>query len=317
VRILITGGAGFIGSNLARAMVRDGHQVVLFDNLATMQSTRLIDDLLDHAEFIHGDIRCPEDLDRLPAGGWDVVFHLAASFANELSVEYPALDARTNVDGTVNVLGVSERQGCGLFVYAGSSSSYGDGAVPFREEQIPRPLTPYATSKHMGETYVMSSRLDHAVFRFFNVYGPGDPPGRYRNAIPNMFKALDTAGSIRVFGRDATRDFTYVDDVVSFLREATRARGQVVNVGTGRETAIVDLARRMLRLQRVASDRLSIEPLRQWDRVSRRCADVTRLEELFGRLPTMPLDDGLLRTARWLSENGFISRRAQGLDEAA
>jgi nucleoside-diphosphate-sugar epimerase len=318
LRVLITGGAGFIGSNLARALVGAGHQVVLFDNLVTMQSTALVDDLLDRAEFIHGDVRCPEDLDRLPPGAWDAVYHLAASFANELSVAHPTLDLRTNVEGTVNVLAAIRRAGCGLFVYAGSSSSYGDGQVPFREDDTPRPLTPYATSKHTGESHVQASGLDYTIFRFFNVYGPGDPPGRYRNAIPNMFKSLDGAnGRIRVFGAGATRDFTFVDDVVTILEDASRAAGTVVNVGTGVETNIEDLARRILRVSGMGSDRITVEPSRPWDRVLRRCADVHRLESLFGWVPATTLDEGLGRTARWLSSRGYIRAAVQDLDEAA
>jgi nucleoside-diphosphate-sugar epimerase len=278
----------------------------------------LVDDLLDRAEFVHGDIRCPEDLERLPTGPWDVAYHLAASFANELSIAHPTLDLRTNVEGTMNVLAAVRRSGCGLFVYAGSSSSYGDGHVPFCEEDTPRPLTPYAMSKHTGESYVQASGLDHAIFRFFNVYGPGDPPGRYRNAIPNMFKSLDAPGGrIRVFGSGATRDFTYVDDVVAILGDATPAAGTVVNLGTGTETNIEELARRILRVSGKPTDRIVIEQPRPWDRVVRRCADVRRLKSLFGWTPATPLEEGLRRTARWLSARGFVRTAAQELDEAA
>ncbi len=308
MRVLVTGGAGFIGSNLVRALVRQGHQVVVFDNLVTTHSTRLIDDLLGQLEFVHGDVRCPEDFGLLPPGPWDVVHHLAASFANELSVEHPALDMRSNIEGTMNVLAFAKRAGCGLFVYAGSSSSYGDAPPPFREDGPLRPLTPYAMSKHVGESYVSVSGLDHAIFRLFNVYGPGDPPGRYRNAIPNMFKALESPeGRLRVFGREATRDFTFVDDVVSFLVEAHRARGQLLNVGTGVETRIVDLAQRIVRTLGLSDDRIVVEPPRPWDRVLRRSADVQRLADVFGRLPSTPLDAGLGRTARWLMQTGVVT----------
>ena len=309
MRIIVTGGAGFIGSNLVRALVECGHHVVVVDNLATNWSLRLIEDLVDRIEFVHGDVRLAEDLERVGSVPFDRVYHLAASFANELSMEYPTIDMRTNIEGTLNVLAMARRVGCGLFVYTGSSSSYGDVAVPFEEDGPTRPYTPYAISKQVGETYVCSSGLPYATFRLFNVYGPGDPPGRYRNAIPNMIRGLDRVdGRIRIFGRAATRDFTYVDDVVRVLLAAPRAAGQVVNVGTGQEMPVVELARQILLLFDLSENRMSFEEPRAWDRVLRRCASVERLRALFGWVPSTPLADGLRLAARWLHAAGYVER---------
>jgi nucleoside-diphosphate-sugar epimerase len=309
MRVIVTGGAGFIGSNLVRALAARGHQVVVVDNLATMWSLRLIEDVADRIEFVHGDVRLAEDLERVGAGPVDRVYHLAASFANELSMEYPTIDMRSNIEGTLNVLAMARRVGCGLFVYTGSSSSYGDVEVPFHEEGPTQPYTPYAISKQVGETYVRSSGLPFAIFRLFNVYGPGDPPGRYRNAVPNMMWAADgTEGRIRIFGRAATRDFTYVDDVVRVLLDAPRATGELVNVGTGEETPIVDLARQILQLFDLPEGRVSFEEPRAWDRVVRRCASVERLRSLFGWVPTTPLADGLRLAAHWMHSAGYIGR---------
>ncbi len=311
MRVAVTGGAGFIGSNLVRALVHLGHEVVVVDNLATTWSLHLIEDVADRIEFLHADIRLAEDLERVSGGPFDRVYHLAASFANELSMEYPTIDMRSNIEGTLNVLGMARRLGCDLFVYTGSSSSYGDVAVPFVEDGPTRPYTPYAISKHVGESYVRSSGLPFAIFRLFNVYGPGDPPGRYRNAIPNMMRALDTPdGKIRVFGREATRDFTYVGDVVRILLDASRASGQVVNVGTGQEVAIGDLAVEILRLFGLPESRISYEQPRNWDRVVRRCASVERLDQLFGWIPSTPLKHGLREAARWMTAFGYIKRTA-------
>ena len=311
MRVIVTGGAGFIGSNLVRVLVERGHQVVVVDNLAATWALRLIEDVADRIDFVHGDVRLAEDLERVGPGPFDRVYHLAASFANELSMEYPTIDMRSNIEGTLNVLAMARRVGCGLFVYTGSSSSYGDGPVPFEEDGPTRPYTPYAMSKHVGETYVRSSGLPYAIFRLFNVYGPGDPPGRYRNAVPNMMRGLDRDdGRIRIFGRAATRDFTYVDDVVRVLLDAHRATGHVVNIGTGQETPIVELAKRILLMFDMPDSRMSFEEPRAWDRVVRRCASVERLRELFGGVPSTPLVDGLRQSAHWLYTAGYVGRRA-------
>lgn len=310
MRVIVTGGAGFIGGNLVRALVGLGHQVVVVDNLVTTWSLRLIEDVADRVQFVHGDVRLAEDLERVGPGPFDRVYHLAASFANELSMEYPNIDLHSNIEGTMNVVAMAQRAGCGLFVYTGSSSSYGDVPVPFEEDGPTRPYTPYAMSKQVGETFVRSSGLPYAIFRLFNVYGPGDPPGRFRNAVPNMMQALDGAdGNIRIFGREATRDFTFVDDVVRVLLDAPRALGHVVNIGTGQEVAVIELARQILRLFDLPESRVSFAEQRVWDRVVRRCASVERLRALFGWVPSTELADGLRRVACWMHASGHIGRK--------
>jgi nucleoside-diphosphate-sugar epimerase len=295
MRVLVTGGAGFIGGNLVRALSSRGDEVHVFDNLATFHSLDAIAGL--PVEFVHGDVRCSEDLARLGKRRFDRIYHLASSFANELSVEHPLLDTRTNVDGTRNVLRFAKESECGLFVYAGTSSSYGDAPVPTDEDAPIRPQTPYARSKHEGELRVRESKIPSAIFRLFNVYGPGDPPGRYRNAIPNMVRDL---ADLKIYGREATRDFTYINDVVRVLLDAPKAAGEVVNVGTGIETKVIDLAAMLLELCGRPRDRMTILPPRNWDRVIRRCANVAKLERLFGWKPSTPLADGLRETVAWL-----------------
>jgi len=307
MRVLITGGAGFIGSNLVAEWHRRGAEVTVFDNLVSTWSLGSIARLLPDVRFVHGDVRAPEDLGRLPPGPYDRVYHLAASFANELSMEHPTVDVRTNEEGTRHVVELARRAGCGLFVYTGSSSSYGDVPVPMAEDGPLRPQTPYAVSKLAGEKAVRESRLPFVILRLFNVYGPGEAPGRYRNVVPNMFQALDAPErQLRIFGEDATRSFTYVGDLIRVLVEAERARGQVVNVASGVETRIVDLARAILVLRGRPADRMVIEPRRDWDRIVRRSADIERLRRLFGEVPATPLEEGLRRTFAWLLENGHL-----------
>ncbi len=317
MRVIVTGGAGFVGSNLTRALVAQGHDVVVVDNLAATWSLRLLEDVADRIDFVHGDIRVPEDLERVGAGPFDRVYHLAASFANELSMEYPAIDMRSNIEGTLNVLALARRTGCGLFVYAGSSSSYGDVPVPFEEDGPTRPYTPYAISKQVGETYVRFSGLRYAIFRLFNVYGPGDPPGRYRNAVPNMMRALGAAARADPHLRPR-------GDAGLHLR---RRRGEGAAGGgpraPGSSSTSAPAGRRRSSISPVRSCGCSIFPragcsleeARTWDRVVRRCASVTRLQSLFGWVPSTPLADGLHQAAQWMRSVGYVGRVGVNLPE--
>ncbi|MGE0323163.1 MAG: NAD-dependent epimerase/dehydratase family protein [Polyangiaceae bacterium] len=312
MKVLVTGGAGFIGSRLTMALADAGHRVVVADNLVATGSLRLLEDHASRIEFHHADIQNPADFRDL-GGDFDVVYHLAASFANELSIEDPQLDFGTNVLGTQNVLDFARRAGCGLFVYTGSSSSYGAVRVPFEEDGPLEPTTPYARTKFEAEERVRASGLRHVTFRLFNVYGPGDYPGAYRNAIPNMFATAREHGKVRIFGAEATRDFTFVDDVVDILLSAERGVGGVFNLGTGREVRIASLARFILKLSGLDSHNIRIEMPRSWDNVTRRVASVDRLRACFGRVPSTHLEFGLAATAEWLERTGHLPTRTPEL----
>lgn len=306
--VLVTGGAGFLGSRLAIALASEGHRVVVADNLSATGGWQLLGGA--RVERAHADIRFADDLARLPRGAWDRVYHLAASFANARSVAHPELDRATNVLGTENVIAHARERGCGLFVYVGSSSSYGDVAPPFREDGPMQPGTPYARTKLEGEELSRGAGLPCAVLRLFNVYGPGDLPGAWRNAIPNMISGLHgPEGRITLFGAGASRDFTFVDDVVRALSEADRACGHVVNVATGVETPLELVAETILRLADASRDRIVVDQRRSWDRVVRRVADVSRMRELFGWVPSTGLETGVAATLAWLRAQRLVASR--------
>lgn len=309
MQVLVTGGAGFVGSRLVIGLVEAGHRVTVLDNLSATGSWRLLGAVERAIETHHGDVRIEDDLARLPARAWDRVYHLAASFANARSIAHPLLDEATNVLGTLHVLRHARERGCGLFVYTGSSSSYGDVTPPFLEDGAMAPGTPYARTKLAGEDLVRRSGLPSTVFRLFNVYGPGDVPGPWRNAIPKMIAALhETAGRITLFGEDATRDFTYVDDVVRVLADAPRMAGRTVNVATGTATSVRSVAETLARLMDTSRDRIVVGERRSWDRVVHRVADVSRLREALGWTPSTPLEHGLGRTIEWLRADGHVGR---------
>lgn len=307
--ILVTGGAGFVGSRLAITLAAQGHRVVVADNLSANGGWHLLGPRSPRIERAHADIRIADDLARLPAGRWDRIYHLAASFANARSVAHPELDETTNVVGTLNVLAHARARGCGLFVYAGSSSSYGDVAPPFREDGPMEPGTPYARTKLQGEALVRASGIASTILRLFNVYGPGDVPDPWRNAIPNMIAALHgPEGRITLFGEGATRDFTFVDDVVRALCEADRAEGRTLNVATGTETPVRTIAETIARLADTSRERVVIGERRSWDRVVRRAADVSQMRSTLGWTPATSLEDGLRATLTWLRAEGLVGR---------
>lgn len=311
MRVLVTGAAGFLGARLCGALVARGDAVVAVDDLSACPGARLLDGIEDCIDLHVLDVRSRHRLHGLPSGGFDRVYHLASSFANARSLEEPARDYAINVAGTANVLELARARGCGLFIYTGSSSSYGAVSVPFREEGPMKPETPYARTKLRGEELVAASGLDYAVLRLFNVYGPGDYPGRYRNVIPS-FVAQATAPNpgLVVTGGDATRDFTYVDDVMACLLESDRAAGRIVNVGTGVETPTLDLADWVRRRFALPPDSVTVTRRRSWDTIVRRCADTTLLRTLFARPATTPLAKGLSTTVCWLADSGFLRGRA-------
>jgi len=308
--ILITGGAGAIGSNLVRAVLEYGPaRVVVLDNLSSGRRGLLPRD--ERVRLYVGDVGDDEMLHLVfEENRIRRVFHLAANFANQNSVDHPRRDLTTNGLGTLKILEYAARAGVERFLYTSSSCVYGGREISLSEETTDFNLdTPYAITKLLGERYVNFFREYHGlktvILRYFNAYGPGEHPGRYRNVIPN-FMARAAAGLPLVItgtGQE-TRDFTFVADTVRLTLQAAadpRALGRLYNVGSGRETAILELAER---INRLTGNQAGIEfaPRRGWDRIPRRLADTSRAREELGFRPEIDLEEGLARTWEWLKD---------------
>ena len=307
-RVLVTGGAGAIGGNLAKALCAAGARVVVVDDLSSGYIDNLPGPEWD-CEFIRGDLTAEHILDSAFARGVEIVFHLAAFFANQNSIENPESDLNTNGLATLKLIKRAAQQGVERLVFASSSCVYGAKALNVVEDADFEPETPYAITKLLGEQYIDFYHrvfgLSTTVVRYFNSYGPGERPGRYRNVVPNFFaRALRNEPLIVTGEGKATRDFTYVGDIIDgtmLAAEAETANGQILNLGTGRETAVIELAEAINEITGNESG-MVFRPQREWDGVMRRCADIGRARVLLGYDPATPLREGLAATCRWFAQ---------------
>lgn len=299
VRTTVTGGAGFIGSHLVERLVRDGHEVVVLDDLSTGDYSAVH----PAATLIAGDVCDPQAV-RSALEGAQVVFHLAAHRAIARSIDDPAGTDRTNSGGTVTVLQGAVDAGVRRVVYASSSSVYGDAPVtPVREDVPAVPVSPYAVSKLAGEHYCRVFTELHGIetvaLRYFNVYGPGQPAdGRYATVIPLFLAALMSGRRPIVFGDGSlARDFTYVGDVVAATIAAAGAGSGVYNVGAGEPYSLLELLEVLGRLTGVVPDPVH-EDARPGD-VARTHADASAAARDLGFRPAVGLEDGLEATVEW------------------
>lgn len=304
-KFLVTGGAGFIGSNIAEALESRGEEVVVLDNLSTGHEANM-ESFLSGVTFINGDIRDAETGARA-LEGVDYVLHQAALASVPRSIEDPVLVNDVNVNGTINMLEQSRLAGVKCFVFAASSSAYGDSeTLPKREEMLPRPLSPYAVSKLTGEYYcsVFSTvyGLPTLSLRYFNVFGPRqDPASQYAAVVPIFISKLIQGERPTIYGDgEQSRDFTYVSNVVEANLLAARSAGsagQMVNIACGARYTLNDLYSRIRML--ISSD---LEPLyddpRQGD-VKHSQADVERARELLGFSCGVSFEEGLEKTVEW------------------
>jgi nucleoside-diphosphate-sugar epimerase len=302
---LVTGGAGFIGSHIAEALVKRGDQVRVLDNLITGRRENL-SPIADRIEFIEGDIRDYGATLRA-AEGARVIFHQAAVPSVPRSVAEPALNHDINVNGTFNVLMAAREAGARRVVYAASSSAYGDTeTLPKHEEMSPSPLSPYAAAKLFGEYYcrvfTQVYNLETVSLRYFNVFGPRqDPSSPYSGVISKFITSLLAGVAPMIYGDgEQSRDFTYVSNVVDAnLRaaESGEAVGQVINLGIGERVTINQL---LAELQKIIGSNLpaSYDGARAGD-VRHSLAAISRAKDLIGYLPLVGLAEGLRRTVEW------------------
>ena len=310
--VLITGGAGAIGSNLCRAIADAGAaKILVLDDLSSAErwSVPSLPNLL----FIEGSILDEVELKRVFLDRPDVVFHLAALFANQNSIDHPETDLTVNGAGTLKLLQYSRLAGVDRFVYASSGSSiYGAGApLPMKEDFVSIHLSsPYQITKMLGELYCVFFHNHYGLRtvrpRFFNSYGPGEIPGPYRNVIPNFIYLALQGKPLPITGTgDETRDFTYVGDIADGLMRAGSAEeaiGEEFNLASGVETRIADLADAVNSLIGNNAGVVFAER-RKWDTKSRRLASVDKARTLIGYEPRTSLTEGLPSTVQWFREN--------------
>ena len=296
MRAVVTGGAGFIGSNLVDALVGRGDDVTVVDNLSTGKR----ENLNEAARFLEQDVRGLESLEA------EVVFHLAAQADVNTSVQRPAYDAEVNVVGTVRVLEAARAAGAKVVFSSTGGAIYGDVERPATEDTPRLPVSPYGIAKLAGEEYLGGwNRIHgthHVVLRFANVFGPRQDSGLEGGVVAIFLERMAAGEPTAIFGDGGqTRDFVYVGDVVEALLAAASREGGVFNVGTGEETSVNRL-HELCRAVSGVDERPRHEDARVGD-ARRSVLDVSLIERELGWRPQVSLEDGLRRTWEWTTRS--------------
>lgn len=302
---LVTGGAGFIGSHIATALVKRGDRVRVLDNLSTGHRENL-DHVGPRVELIEGDLTDAQAV-RRAVDGVECVFHQAALASVPRSVEAPLDTNAACVTGTVSLLDAARRAGVRRLVYAGSSSAYGDQpSSPKHETDLPAPISPYGAAKLAAEYYCRAFTATYGfetvTLRYFNVFGPRqDPNSPYSAVIPLFITALLAGRRPILYGDgEQSRDFTFVDNVVHgnlLAADAPGVAGRVLNVANGRSTSLLMLLRQLSALLGT-----SIEPEHQPQRagdIRESLADISEARRLLGYEPQVSFEDGLSRSIEY------------------
>lgn len=309
MRFVVTGGAGFIGSNTVDELIRRGHSVVVLDDLSAGKEENLAE-VRNKISFIKGSIT---DLDvvRKAMQEADYVLHLAARTSVPRSVKDPIETNRVNIDGTLNVLVAARDAKVKRIVFAASSSAYGETpTLPKVETMQPAPISPYGVTKYVGEIYAQVFGrvygLENVSLRYFNVFGPRqDPNSPYSGVLSKFCTSFLEGAQPVIFGDgEQSRDFTYIENVVQanlLACEAPNASGKVFNVGTGNRFT---LNQTLAMLQRISGHSLETkhEPAREGD-IRDSQADIAQSREVLGYNPTVEFEEGLERTFDWYRES--------------
>ena len=304
-KYLVTGGAGFIGSNIVDALLRRGEYVRALDNFSTGKPQNLVG-LDGKIEFIEGDIR---DLDRVREAvkGMDYVLHQAALPSIPRSISDPITTNEVNITGTLNVLVASRDAKVKRVIYAASSSAYGDTpALPKREDMPAKPISPYGISKYAGEQYCQIFTeiygLKTVCLRYFNIFGPKqDPHSPYSGVISIFIKAYLSGVPPKIYGDgEQSRDFTFVANAVRanlLACDAEGAAGQVFNIACGQRTTINELA--CLIRELLESDIELVHVAQRPGEILHSLADISKAQTVLGYEPKVDLTVGLMKTIDW------------------
>jgi nucleoside-diphosphate-sugar epimerase len=304
-RVVVTGGAGFIGSNLVRALIERGDEVRVLDNFSTGNRANL--DGVD-VEIFEGELRSYERVHNAVRNA-EIVYHLGALGSVPRSVQDPLTSSAVNVEGTLNVLLAARDEGVRRVVFSSSTSVYGSSRqLPTTEDNPPDPISPYGVAKLAAERYCISfSRVydsfESVVLRYFNVFGPRQSPfSQYAAVIPLFVTAIDAGQPVTIHGDgEQSRDFTYVGNVVDATMragEAAGASGEIFNIAAGSPVSVNHVADTIAEILGKPVEKLHLPP-RAGD-IRDSWADLSKAERLLGYRPQIALEDGLRRTADFL-----------------
>lgn len=312
-RVLVTGGAGFIGSNLSDELIRRGYRVTIIDSLVT----GLRENINPEAKFIKGDVRKPMDLEKVFRDKIDVIFHIAGCASTIKSFDDPAKDLKTNVLGTINVINAAVKHKVGRVLYASSMTSYGvPECLPVAETQATRPIAYYGITKYAGERYVLATglRTDIAVkinataFRMFNVYGRRQSLTNPYQGVVSIFIGNVLRGEqVTIFGDGKqSRDYVHINDVAHAWIGAIENRksfGEVFNLGSGTRVSVNSLVDTILKSfgKDRKKYRLVYREARPGDQRHMQ-ADIKKAGKLLGWKPKISFEDGMADTIEWAKE---------------